>query len=67
MRVACVAGLMTLPVVTLAEIHNMFVGNFRDPYTLHSLAFDDETVELKVTATMEAGASHAWLAFNVCT
>ena len=63
--------LHSLPLVTAvvtlvsAKKHHLFVGNLLPPAMIHALEFDDETLKLTKTKSIEADASHAWIAFDV--
>jgi len=58
--------LLITAVVTLvsAKKHHLFVGNLRPPALIHALEFDDETLTLTKTKSIQADASHAWIAFD---
>jgi hypothetical protein len=47
--------------------HHLYVGNLSPPASLHALEFDDESLDFRVTHTINADAPHAWITFNVCS
>lgn len=47
-----------------AAKHHLFVGNLVAPTSLHSLEFDDETLDFTLTKTMKADAAHSWITFS---
>jgi hypothetical protein len=65
MRSYTIAGMAFLASPVLGGTHNMFVGNLNDPFTIHALSFNDQTMDLKVTETIQAHSSYAWITFNV--
>ncbi len=61
---AHVAACCWLMGLALARRHHLFVGNLHLPAALHSLVFDDESLQLNVSRTMAADSSHVWITFN---
>lgn len=49
-----------------ARRHHLFVGNLHRPAVIHSLVFDEDTLQLNVTRSLAADSSQSWLTFNVC-
>jgi hypothetical protein len=50
--------------LVVSRKHHLFVANLNLPAALHSIVFDDDTLQANHSRTMAADSSHTWITFN---